>query len=56
MPPLLQKILDLEMKYAIWFSIDTGNAVGLFDGDGTLRPNGDAFREFMDKTFADKVS
>jgi hypothetical protein len=46
---LMQKILDAGMDYAIWYSADggAGKAVALQSGDGNLRQNGIAFRDFI---------
>lgn len=44
---LLQKCLDLGMRYVIWFDGDGDPAVALHNGDGSLRPNGVAFRDFV---------
>jgi hypothetical protein len=48
-PELLQKVLDAGMDYAIWYSADggVGKAAGLQGGDGKLRQNGIAFRDFI---------
>ena len=50
-PEAVQKILsaaaELKLTYAIWFSFDRDPAVALQNEDGSLRPNGEAFREFM---------
>jgi len=35
------------LAYAVWFSLDRDPAVALQNADGSLRPNGQAFREFM---------
>ncbi len=50
-PEAVQKILsaaaELKLAYAVWFSLDRDPAVALQNEDGSLRPNGQAFREFM---------
>jgi acetyl esterase/lipase len=50
-PEAVQKILsaaaELKLSYAIWFSLDRDPAVALQNEDGSLRPNGRAFRDFM---------
>ena len=51
---VMQKIVDLKLPYAVWFSMDVpgfGGARSLLNPDGTLRPNGEAFRDFIDKNF-----
>jgi acetyl esterase/lipase len=54
-PESVQKILsaaaDLKLSYAIWFSLDRDSAVALQNADGSLRPNGQAFRDFMQAHF-----
>ena len=44
---LLSAALDLKFPYAIWFSLDRDTVQALQNADGSLRPNGQAFREFM---------
>jgi acetyl esterase/lipase len=44
---LLSAATELKLSYAIWFSLDRDPAVALQNEDGSLRPNGQAFREFM---------
>jgi acetyl esterase/lipase len=44
---LLSAALDLKFPYAIWFSLDRNTVQALQNADGSLRPNGQAFREFM---------
>jgi len=46
---LMQKVLDARMDYAIWYSADggEGKAVALQNGNGSLRENGIAFRDFI---------
>ncbi len=50
-PEAVQKLLsaaaELKLAYAVWFSLDRDPAVALQNADGSLRPNGQAFREFM---------
>jgi hypothetical protein len=51
---LMQKVFDLNLPIAIWFSIDVsshGQARGLFNNDGSLRSNGEAFRRFIADCF-----
>jgi acetyl esterase/lipase len=54
-PESVQKLLsaaaDLKLTYAVWFSLDRNPAVALQDEDGSLRPNGQAFRDFMQAHF-----
>ncbi len=54
-PEAVQKLLsaaaDLKLSYAVWFSLDRDPAVALQNEDGSLRPNGQAFREFMQAHF-----
>ncbi len=47
---VMKKIVELGLPYAVWFSIDIqgyGGATGLTDPNGTLRPNGEAYAEFI---------
>jgi acetyl esterase/lipase len=48
---LLSAALDLKFPYAIWFSLDRNTVQALQNADGSLRPNGQAFREFMQAHF-----
>ena len=54
-PEAVQKLLsaaaDLKLTYAVWFSLDRDPAQALQNEDGSLRPNGLAFREFMQAHF-----
>lgn len=46
----LQKLIDLKIPFVLWFSMDVpgfAQARGLTEPDGTLRPNGLAFKEFV---------
>ncbi len=43
---MLSAALDLQLSYAVWFSLDR-ESVALQNDDGSLRPNGAAFRNFM---------
>jgi hypothetical protein len=47
---VMKTFVDLHIPYAIYFSLDR-QAVALTDSDGTLRPNGEAFRDFMQANF-----
>lgn len=46
---ILQKLYDLKLPYVFWYSGDggPGKAVALHNPDGSLRPNGIAFRDFI---------
>lgn len=47
---VMKKIVDLGIPYAVWFSMDIqgyGGATSLTDPNGTLRPNGEAYKEFI---------
>ncbi|MBI2587241.1 hypothetical protein HYW29_00285 [Candidatus Amesbacteria bacterium] len=51
---VMQKIVDLKLPVAIWFSVDVpgyGGARSLVEKNGELRPNGEAFRDLIEKTF-----
>ncbi len=51
---VMKKIVDLGLPYAVWFSIDIqgyGGATGLADKDGTLRPNGQAYANFISSNY-----
>jgi hypothetical protein len=48
---LLQNSLDLGLAYVIWFSVDTAQARALQNVDGSLRPTGEVFREFVRTNF-----
>lgn len=54
-PEAVQKLLsaaaDLKLAYAVWFSLDRDPAQALQNEDGSLRPNGQAFRQFMQAHF-----
>jgi hypothetical protein len=54
-PEAVQKLLsaaaDLKLAYAVWFSLDRDPAQALQNADGSLRPNGLAFRQFMQAHF-----
>lgn len=52
---IMQKIVDLKLPIAVWYTIDTpgfGEARALNNPDRTLRPNGEAFQTFIEKKFA----
>ncbi len=47
---VMQKIVDLGLPYALWFSMDTNppnGARALNETSGTLRPNGQAYANFI---------
>lgn len=47
---VMKKIVDLNIPIAIWFSVDVpgyGEAKSLVDENGNLRPNGEAYRDFI---------
>lgn len=46
---MMQALLESKIPYAIWYSGDggEGKAVAVNNGDGTLRPYGIAFRDFI---------
>lgn len=51
---MMQKVVDLKLPVAIWFSADIpafGQAKGLTNEDGTLRENGQAFKNFIEQNF-----
>lgn len=51
---IMGKIVELDLPVAIWFSIDVpeyAQARALFNEDGTLRPNGEAYRDFLRERF-----
>lgn len=51
---VMQKIVDLGIPYAVWFSVDVpgyGQARSLLDKNGNLRPNGEAFKKFIEDNF-----
>jgi hypothetical protein len=51
---MLQKCYDLQLPFAVWYSGDGdeyGKARALCNSDGTLRPSGIAFSNFITATF-----
>jgi hypothetical protein len=48
---LMDKVLELRMPFAVWFSSDGRIARSLVDPDGSLRPNGEAFRSVIRQVF-----
>lgn len=49
--PLLQKALDLGFPYIVWYSVDSPQARALNDLDFSMRPNGQAFADFIRSKF-----
>ena len=50
----MQKSAELGLPVAVWFSIDVSGfagAKGLQESDGTLRPNGEAFKNFISENY-----
>ena len=51
---VMQKIVNLGLQYALWFSMDTNppdGARALNETSGTLRPNGEAYAQFIKSNF-----
>jgi hypothetical protein len=48
---MMDKVIELNVPYAVWFSSDGRLAKALVDPDGQLRPNGEAFRQVIDRVF-----
>ena len=51
---VIDKCISLNMDYIIWYSgdgDDANDAVGLHNYDGTLRPNGKAFADYIKQKF-----
>jgi hypothetical protein len=47
-PQMLGEITKANMDYCLWFSGDAeGGSVALHNDDGSLRPNGEAFKKFV---------
>ena len=44
-------IVGLGLPIAVWFAQDGPKARGLVNGDGSLRPTGEAFRRFIEQHF-----
>ncbi len=49
--PLLQKALDLHLAYVVWIGSDAGALRALTNADGSLRPTGNAFQDFVQSRF-----
>lgn len=45
--PLMQAVEELGLAYAVWSTVDTGEAYGLFNPDLSLRPTGAAFQKYL---------
>jgi len=48
---MMDKVIELKVPIAVWFSSDGRLAKALVDPDGQLRPNGEAFREVIRRVF-----
>lgn len=51
---VIDKCVSLNMDYIVWYSgdgDDVNDAIGLHNYDGTLRPNGKAFAEYIKQKF-----
>ncbi len=51
---VMREIVNLKLPVAVWFSMDIqgfAGARGLNEPDGTLRPNGEAFKNFISENF-----
>ena len=48
---LMATVVQLELPYAVWFSIDAPQAQSLIEPDGTPRDSGLAFQEFIRTQF-----
>ncbi len=51
---IMQKIVNLGLPYALWFSMDTNppnGARALNETNGSLRPNGEAYTQFIKTNF-----
>ena len=46
---LLSMTAELHVPWVVWFASDGSGAVGLFNADGSMRPNGVAFRDFVQR-------
>jgi hypothetical protein len=44
---MMAQVLRLGLPYAVWYLADARLAKGLIDRNGSLRPTGEAFREFI---------
>jgi hypothetical protein len=48
---VMSQIVELGLPMAVWFGLDGPKARGLVNPDGTLRPTGEAFRQFIETRF-----
>jgi hypothetical protein len=52
-PGTVRAILDetarLHLPWVVWFASDGSGAVGMFNADGSIRSNGLAFRDFVQR-------
>lgn len=48
---LMAAIADLKLPYAVWFSLDVPGYTALQTSYGTLRPNGDVFKAFIQERY-----
>src|SRR3990167_491097 len=48
---VMGKIVELNIPYAVWFSVASNKARALIDTNGSLRPNGEAFKTFINGMF-----
>ncbi len=48
---VMGKIVELRLPIAVWFGLDGPRARGLVNLDGSLRPTGKAFMQFINSTF-----
>ncbi len=48
---VMGKIVELGLPIAVWFGLDGPKARGLVNLDGSLRPTGEAFRQFIAQHF-----
>jgi hypothetical protein len=46
---LLDMTAQLHLPWVVWFASDGSGAVGMFNSDGTIRSNGLAFRDFVQR-------
>jgi hypothetical protein len=53
---VMNMVVKLNLPLAVWFGLDAANARGLVEQDGTLRPTGQAFKEFIEENFQHEVT
>jgi hypothetical protein len=46
---LLDMTARLHLPWVVWFASDGSGAVGMFNSDNSIRPNGLAFRDFVQR-------